>query len=131
MLRMKVFAFSGKLCVTSCAFLCPNICLPVRSTEWIPYFTLLECTAFALPVKFSSSQPTHFLSYTFLILFPIPLSGNELCGTWLPVGLTDNKIPCIYIYVCLMGPNYHLFVYKIYIKHAVAMWNKGWNVMVL
>jgi len=65
MLRMKVFAFSGKLCVTSCAFLCPNICLPVRSTEWIPYFTLLECTAFALPSKLSILTHAFQLSDSF------------------------------------------------------------------
>ena len=49
-----------------------NTCLPMGSSEWIPYFALLACTAFALPIKLFLSQPTSFLTFTLLILSPIP-----------------------------------------------------------
>lgn len=45
------------------------------SSELIPYFALLVCTALALPIKKSLSQPIIFLTFIFLILYPIPLGG--------------------------------------------------------
>jgi len=46
----------------------------IGSGELIPYFALLACTAFALPVKLP--QPTSFLTFTLLIFSPIPLGGE-------------------------------------------------------
>ena len=59
-----------------------NTCLPMRRSEWIPCFALLACTAFALPIKLSLSQPMSFLTFTLPILFPIPLVGNEQAAVW-------------------------------------------------
>jgi len=53
-----------------------NTCLPMRSSELIPYFALLACAGFVFPVKLSLSQPTRFLTFTLLILSPIP-QGRE------------------------------------------------------
>jgi len=48
-----------------------------RKSKLIPYFALLVCTPFVLPLKLSLSQPT----FTLLILSPAPLQGSEwLCG---------------------------------------------------
>jgi len=52
------------------------------SSELIAYFALLPCTAFALPVKLSLSQPTSFLTFTLLILSPIPRWGSEQVVVW-------------------------------------------------
>jgi len=38
-------------------------------------FALLARLAFTLPIKLSLSQPMSFLTFTLLILFPIPLGG--------------------------------------------------------
>ena len=43
---------------------CLNTCLPMGSSEWIPCFSLLAYTAFALPIKPSLCQPTSFLIFT-------------------------------------------------------------------
>jgi len=52
------------------------------SSEEIPYFALLAYTAFALPIKLPLSQLTSFLTFTLLILSPIPLGGEgaSSCG---------------------------------------------------
>jgi len=61
--------------------------------EWIPWFALLACAAFASPSKLSLSQPTssrtYFLFFTFLIFSPIHLGrvSQQLCGTDLPAGV--------------------------------------------
>jgi len=55
--------------------------LPMGSSEWILYFALLVRAMFALPVKLSLSQPTSFLIFPLLILFPIPL-GSEQVSSW-------------------------------------------------
>jgi len=52
----------------SCRWL--NTCLPVGSSEWIPYFALLACAVFSLPIKLLLSQPVCFLTFTILILSP-------------------------------------------------------------
>ena len=44
----------------------------------MPCFALLACAAFALPIKLSLSQPTSFLTFTFLILSPIPLGQSPI-----------------------------------------------------
>ena len=59
-----------------------NSCLTMGSGEWIPCFALLVCAAFALPVKLSLSQPTNFLTFTLLILSPIPLGASEQAAVW-------------------------------------------------
>jgi len=45
-------------------------------------FALLAPATFALPVILSLSEPTSFLTFTLLILSPIPLGGVSewLCG---------------------------------------------------
>ena len=48
--------------------------LPMGRREGIPWFALLVCVAFALPIKLSLFQIMSFLS--FLILSPIPLGGK-------------------------------------------------------
>jgi len=51
-----------------------NTCLMVMgSSELIPSFALLVHMAFALPIKLSLSQPTSFLSFTLLIVFPLSI----------------------------------------------------------
>lgn len=59
-----------------------NICLPMGSREWIPCFVLFACTAFALPIKMSLSQPTSFLIFTLPVLFPSCWRGNDWAVTW-------------------------------------------------
>ena len=59
-----------------------NTCLPTGSSEWIPCFALLVRTAFALPIKLSLSQPMSFLTFTLLILSPIPLGEREGVAVW-------------------------------------------------
>jgi len=59
-----------------------NTCLPIGSTEWIPNLSLLACTAFALPVKLSLSQSTNFLTFTLLLLSPLPPGGSEQATAW-------------------------------------------------
>lgn len=41
-----------------------NVCLTVGSSESTPYFVLLACVSFAVPVKLSLPQFTSFLSFT-------------------------------------------------------------------
>jgi len=53
-----------------------NTCLPMGSSERIPSFALLAPAAFALPVKLTLSQPTSLLTFTLLILSPIPPVGG-------------------------------------------------------
>ena len=67
-----------------------NTCLPMGSAELIPWFTLLACVAFALPIKLSLSQPTSLLPFTLLILSPIPLwegVSEQLRGAYLLAGV--------------------------------------------
>jgi len=60
-----------------------NTRLPMGSGEWIPFFALLAHAAFALPVQLPLSQPTSFLTFTRLILSPIPLkAGSEQVVAW-------------------------------------------------
>jgi len=47
-----------------------NICLPMGSSEWIPYFAMLVHIAFALPSKLSLCQPMRSYTFTFLIFLP-------------------------------------------------------------
>jgi len=54
-----------------------NTCLLVGSRERIPHFALLVCTASALPIEPSLSQPTGFLTFNLLFLSPIPPGGSE------------------------------------------------------
>jgi len=52
------------------------------------------CTAFALPLKLSSSQPTSFPTFTLPILAPIPLGGSERVAVRsLPTGVKQRQ-PC-------------------------------------
>ena len=57
-----------------------NSCLPMGSGEWIPYFALLAHAGFTLPVTLSLSQPTSFLTFTLLILSPVPPWGERASG---------------------------------------------------
>lgn len=51
-----------------------DICLPVGSSEWVPLFHLLACTAFTFPIKLSLSL---FMSLLVFLLFsPHPI-GEE------------------------------------------------------
>ena len=52
------------------------------SSEWIPCFVLLACTAFALPIKLSLTQPTCFLTFTLPILSLIPPGAGERAAGW-------------------------------------------------
>ena len=55
-----------------------NACLPMGSSERIPCFVSLACTAFALPIRLSLSQSMRwFLIFTLLTLSPIPPGGSE------------------------------------------------------
>jgi len=54
-----------------------NTCLPVGNSELIPCFALIARTSFAFPVKLSLCLSSSFLTFTHLILFPIPLGKNE------------------------------------------------------
>lgn len=54
-----------------------STCLPMGSGEGIPCFALLVCLAFALP-KRSVPQFMNFLTFSLLILFPIPWGASEL-----------------------------------------------------
>lgn len=51
-------------------------CLPIRSSELIVHFALLEHTAFALPFQLSLSQPMFFLLCLSYYL-PSPLLGDQ------------------------------------------------------
>lgn len=53
-----------------------NTILPVGSSEWIPYFALFECEAFALPFKLS------FCTFTFLISPPSSLGKSGWVAVW-------------------------------------------------
>ena len=73
-----------------------NCCLPMRSGEWIPSFSLLMWVAFVLPIKVSLSQPRSFLTFTLLSLPLILLQRERVCGCvglgcWL--GLNQDSIP--------------------------------------
>lgn len=57
-------------------------CLPMGSRKLIPYFALLLCVAFVLPVKLSSSQLPDSLACTHLILSPICLCRSERVAAW-------------------------------------------------
>lgn len=48
----------------------PNTSLSVGSSEWILYIVLLACTAFALSIQLSSSQPMSFLIFLIPLLIP-------------------------------------------------------------
>lgn len=76
MLRVMAFVFpNNPKCLNSW-------CLLMRRSEWIPNFTWIVHTTFALPTKLSSSQPINFLPSTFLILSPNPLWGSECEAVW-------------------------------------------------
>lgn len=62
------------------------ICLMKGGSEQIPYFILIALTIFALPIKLSLSQPTSFITFTFLILSPSHMGrvSKQLCGAKLP-----------------------------------------------
>ena len=53
-----------------------NTCLLMGSGKLIPCLALLACTAFALPIKLSLSQPMNFLTFTLPILSPILTQGE-------------------------------------------------------
>jgi len=63
------------------------------SSELIPWFALLACMAFALPVKLSLSQPMSFLTFTLPVLSLIPPRAEQASGC---VGLS-----------CRPGLNHH------------------------
>lgn len=52
-------------------------CLLTGNNELIPHFALLAHAALALPIKLSLCQPLSSRTFTFLILFPIPLRGER------------------------------------------------------
>jgi len=52
------------------------------SNELIPSFALLVFMTFALPIELSLSQPMSFLTFTFLILSPVPLGESERAAVW-------------------------------------------------
>jgi len=52
------------------------------SSEQIPCLALLVYVVFALPVKFSLSQPMSFCFFTLPILSPIPPHGSEQAAVW-------------------------------------------------
>lgn len=51
-----------------------NICLPMKSSKWIPYFAFI--------IKLPLSQPIRFLTFTLSILLPISLQGSEQAAVW-------------------------------------------------
>lgn len=55
-----------------------DICLPMGSSESIPYFAMLVCVAFSLPIKWSLFQPTSFFTFTISIHFLVPLVGRSV-----------------------------------------------------
>lgn len=59
-----------------------SLCLTMRSGEWIQFFALLSCIAFAFPVKLFYSQPTKSLTFTLLILSPHPTRKSMQMATW-------------------------------------------------
>ena len=52
------------------------------SRELIPWFALLACAAFALPIKLPLPQPTSFLTFALLIHSLIPLGGIDCAAVW-------------------------------------------------
>jgi len=72
-------------------------CFPGVSSERISCFALLARTAYALPIKLSLSQPMGFLTFTLLILSPLPTgAGSERAAVWCfscPLGLNHDKPP--------------------------------------
>lgn len=50
-----------------------NTCLPLGTSELIPSFPLLVCTAFAFSIKLSLSPPRSFPAFTLLLLPPFLL----------------------------------------------------------
>lgn len=81
--KVLVFVLSSKVWWSPAILGWLNTCLPKGIDEWILQFALLVYDAFALPVKLSLSQPTIFLTFSLLTLFPIPLGKTE----WVDVGL--------------------------------------------
>ena len=71
-----------------------NTCLPMGSSEWIPYFALLVCAAFVFAIKLSLYQPTSFHTFTLLIFSPILLWGVSkwLCGAVLSTGAKPQQL---------------------------------------
>lgn len=65
--------------------------LPIESSERIPCFALLPCTAFVLPSKLSWSQPLSCGTSTFLILSHSGRMNKQLCGAQLPAGLSHDS----------------------------------------
>ena len=59
-----------------------NTCLLMGSSEWSPYCVLLACTAFALHIKLSLSQPMRFHAFALLILSSILRGGSERAAVW-------------------------------------------------
>lgn len=59
-----------------------NICLPMGSSEWIPYFALLAYTALLHLFNCLYHDPQVFLAFTLPILSPILLGVNELATGW-------------------------------------------------
>lgn len=72
-----------------------NTCLPMRSDEWIPWFALLACLAFALPINLSLHKPMGFL--TLPIQFSAPphlhswMSKQEAAWAWLLAGVKPQQ----------------------------------------
>lgn len=71
-----------------------NTCLFMGSSETIPCFALLACTAFSLLIKLSLSQPLSSLIFALLILFPIQ-KWEEWASGWLVLccQLDTTQIP--------------------------------------
>ena len=56
-----------------------NSCLPAGSSEWVPYFSSVACTAFAFPIKlpWSIHEVSHFYPSDSL---PPPTAGERASG---------------------------------------------------
>ena len=83
--RVLVFVFPSKhYAWWSPAFLEMAEHLPANGKYWINSLFYFACTriAVALLIKLSLSQATSFLTFTLLILSPIPPGGSEQVAVW-------------------------------------------------
>lgn len=67
------------------------------SSELMPCFVMLVCTAFAFTIKLSLSQSTSYLVLTHAIPSPVPGRGvgKWLCGAWMLTGVEPLE-PSLY-----------------------------------
>jgi len=71
-----------------------NICLPKKSSELIPCFAFLLCTAFTIPTKLSLFQPTTFCTLTF----------------WFSSAFHMGRVSSSLVLSCLMQLNHNTYV---------------------